>query len=77
MKDEFVGFLRTADLMLGKAVQAAREDWEGGEIILSPQRAEEMEGLMKSIRSSMKAMAKIGENFSKIARMRIVDQKSV
>lgn len=38
MRDEFVGFLRHADLMLTQAADAVKDDWETGEAMLSPQR---------------------------------------
>lgn len=72
MRDEFVGFLRHADLMLAKAAEAAKQDWEGGEIMLSPQRAEEFNRIMKSIRMKTRDVATVGGNFTKIADMRRV-----
>lgn len=58
--------------MIGKAAEAIKEDWETGEVMLTPRQTQEVAQMIRDIKKYTRTVEEIEKNFERVSDSRKV-----
>lgn len=73
MRSDAIGFIRHAAMMLARGATQIKEEWDDGEVILSPQQTAELNLLLRDLRKYTSRVSEVARKFDRVTESRKVE----